>query len=68
MPPKRAQPSSSKLPSSAPTTNNKPTQILQSTYATITAPENQSVVRAVGLFGVAVAFLSSGWSDWLVPA
>ncbi|PQE21037.1 putative component of translocase of the outer mitochondrial membrane complex protein [Rutstroemia sp. NJR-2017a WRK4] len=36
-------------------------------YAALTSPENASVVRSVGVFGVAVAFFASGWSDVLLP-
>ncbi|KAI4125526.1 MAG: hypothetical protein LQ341_006971, partial [Variospora aurantia] len=53
MPPKRAQPPSVSK-ASASSSANKPMQIFQSTYATLTAPENQSVVRSIGLFGVCV--------------
>ncbi|CAL8584472.1 hypothetical protein XPA_010068 [Xanthoria parietina] len=81
MPPKRSQPpSSTKAPagSSSTTTTpsssaaNKamaaPSRALQSTYQFVTAQENQGVVWAVGLFGVAVGFMGSSWSDLLVPS
>ncbi|KAL2042047.1 hypothetical protein N7G274_005235 [Stereocaulon virgatum] len=38
---------------------------LRNTYDALTAKENQSVVRAVGMFGVAVAFFASSYSDIL---
>ncbi|KAI1204273.1 putative TOM core complex subunit Tom6 [Annulohypoxylon truncatum] len=40
---------------------------LSSTYETITSPENASVVRSVAIFGAAVAFLASPWSEYLLP-
>jgi len=40
---------------------------LSSTYQTLTSPENASVVRSVAVFGVAVAFFSSSWSEFLLP-
>ncbi|EPE34644.1 hypothetical protein GLAREA_10338 [Glarea lozoyensis ATCC 20868] len=36
-------------------------------YSAITAPENASVVRSVAIFGVAIAFFSSSWSEFLLP-
>ncbi|KAL2358629.1 hypothetical protein BJ546DRAFT_1057049 [Cryomyces antarcticus] len=33
----------------------------------LTAPENRSVVTAVGLFAAGVAFLHSSWSEILLP-
>jgi hypothetical protein len=44
-----------------------PKGYLASTYQTLTAPENASVVRSVAVFGAAVAFFASGWSDLLLP-
>ncbi|KAF7892213.1 uncharacterized protein EAF01_010293 [Botrytis porri] len=38
-----------------------------STYGALTAPENASVVRSIGVFGVAVAFFASSWSEYLLP-
>jgi hypothetical protein len=38
-----------------------------STYSTLTSPENASVVRSVAVFGVALAFFSSSWSEFLLP-
>ncbi|KAF7900169.1 hypothetical protein EAE99_012311 [Botrytis elliptica] len=38
-----------------------------STYTALTAPENASVVRSIGVFGIAVAFFSSSWSEYLLP-
>jgi hypothetical protein len=40
---------------------------LTSTYQTLTSPENASVVRSIAVFGVAVAFFSSSWSEFLLP-
>ncbi|KUJ18066.1 uncharacterized protein LY89DRAFT_684004 [Mollisia scopiformis] len=40
---------------------------LSSTYQTLTSPENASVVRSIAVFGVAVAFFSSSWSEFLLP-
>ncbi|KFY12840.1 hypothetical protein V492_03637 [Pseudogymnoascus sp. VKM F-4246] len=37
-------------------------------YETVTSSENASVVRSIAVFGVAVAFFSSSWSDMLLPA
>merc|ERR1711939_1282452 len=36
-------------------------------YNTLTSPENASVVRSVAVFGVAIAFFSSSWSEFLLP-
>ncbi|KAA8565027.1 hypothetical protein EYC84_010792 [Monilinia fructicola] len=41
--------------------------ISQAHYTALTAPENASVVRSIGVFGLAVAFFSSSWSDYLLP-
>ncbi|OBT79585.1 hypothetical protein VF21_01256 [Pseudogymnoascus sp. 05NY08] len=37
-------------------------------YEAVTSSENASVVRSIAVFGVAVAFFSSQWSDMLLPA
>ncbi|KAH8887850.1 hypothetical protein GQ53DRAFT_826840 [Thozetella sp. PMI_491] len=37
----------------------------KSTYDTLTSADNASMVRSIAAFGVAVAFLSSSWSEWL---
>ncbi|KAI2602516.1 hypothetical protein GGR54DRAFT_644932 [Hypoxylon sp. NC1633] len=37
------------------------------TYEALTSPENASVVRSVALFGAAVAFLASPWSELVLP-
>ncbi|ORY02951.1 hypothetical protein BCR34DRAFT_492740 [Clohesyomyces aquaticus] len=34
----------------------------------LTSPDNRSVVTAIGLFAVGVAFLHSSWSEILLPA
>ncbi|KAM7197566.1 hypothetical protein V8F33_005532 [Rhypophila sp. PSN 637] len=39
---------------------------IQSVYASLTAPENASVVRSIALFGGAVALISSSWADALI--
>ncbi|KAL2051401.1 hypothetical protein ABVK25_008268 [Lepraria finkii] len=75
MPPKRAPtatPTSSTSRSSA--VNKRPRgddstssvgNALRNTYGALTAKENRSIVRAVGMFGVAVAFFASSYSDIL---
>ncbi|CAO1605593.1 hypothetical protein XANCAGTX0491_009103 [Xanthoria calcicola] len=80
MPPKRSQPpASTKAPAGSSSTTSSssaaankamaaPSRALQSTYQFVTAQENQGVVWAVGLFGVAVGFMGSSWSDLLVPS
>ncbi|KAI2605745.1 uncharacterized protein GGS25DRAFT_523415 [Hypoxylon fragiforme] len=40
---------------------------LSSTYETFTSSENASVVRSVAIFGAAVTFLASPWSEYLLP-
>ncbi|KAI9807729.1 MAG: hypothetical protein M1826_004473 [Phylliscum demangeonii] len=40
---------------------------LGAAYRELTAPENASVVRAIAFFGVAVAFLTSSWREFLLP-
>ncbi|KAI4249672.1 MAG: hypothetical protein L6R40_000461 [Gallowayella cf. fulva] len=75
MPPKSSQPPSTSKGVSKPSSSNSaankaiaaPSKALQSTYQFLTAQENRSVVWAVGGFGIAVGFLSSSWSDLLVP-
>ncbi|KAI1104353.1 putative TOM core complex subunit Tom6 [Jackrogersella minutella] len=41
--------------------------IFSYTYEAFTSPENASVVRSVAIFGGAVAFLASPWSEYLLP-
>ncbi|CAG8980590.1 hypothetical protein HYALB_00002588 [Hymenoscyphus albidus] len=36
-------------------------------YSAITSKDNRSVVQSVGIFGVAVAFFSSSWSEFILP-
>ncbi|KFY92527.1 hypothetical protein V500_04169 [Pseudogymnoascus sp. VKM F-4518 (FW-2643)] len=36
-------------------------------YEAVTSSENASVVRSIAVFGVAVAYFSSQWSDMLLP-
>jgi len=38
-----------------------------SVYHTLTSEENASVVLSVAMFGAAVAFFSSEWSEILIP-
>ncbi|KAI5811443.1 hypothetical protein DFH27DRAFT_605548 [Peziza echinospora] len=40
---------------------------LTSIYREVTSPDNTTVVRSIALFGVAVAFLHSSWSEILAP-
>ncbi|KAI1372560.1 putative TOM core complex subunit Tom6 [Hypoxylon crocopeplum] len=40
---------------------------LSSTYETFTSAENAPIVRSVAVFGAAVAFLASPWSEFLLP-
>jgi len=61
MPPKRIQVQPASRASS------KPQGYLSTIYTELTAPENQTVVRSIALFGVAVAFFSSSWSEILLP-
>ncbi|KAH9209313.1 TOM core complex subunit Tom6 [Leptodontidium sp. 2 PMI_412] len=44
-----------------------PKGYVSNVYSTLTSPENASVVRSVAVFGVAVAFFSSSWSEFLLP-
>ncbi|KAJ3498957.1 hypothetical protein NLG97_g728 [Lecanicillium saksenae] len=44
-----------------------PKGYIASTYDALTSPENASVVRSLAVFGVAVAFLNSPFSDFLLP-
>ncbi|KAF2687057.1 hypothetical protein K458DRAFT_295578 [Lentithecium fluviatile CBS 122367] len=37
-------------------------------YQTIMSPDNRSVVTAIGMFAVGVAFLHSSWAEILLPA
>ncbi|RKF53974.1 component of translocase of the outer mitochondrial membrane complex [Erysiphe neolycopersici] len=41
--------------------------IVSSAYQTLTSPNNANVVRSLTMFGVAVAFFSSSWSEILLP-
>ncbi|KAF2205604.1 hypothetical protein GQ43DRAFT_362002 [Delitschia confertaspora ATCC 74209] len=59
MPPKRVQ--------GAGRTLSEP-GFASSTFSSITSSENRSVVTAIGLFAVGVAFLHSSWSEYLLPA
>ncbi|KAI1814421.1 hypothetical protein GGS20DRAFT_548540 [Poronia punctata] len=44
-----------------------PKGAIASTYSALTSPENAPVVRSVAVFGAAIAFLSSPWSEYLLP-
>jgi len=44
-----------------------PKGYVSNVYNTLTSPENASVVRSVAVFGVAIAFFSSSWSEFLLP-
>ncbi|EHY57251.1 hypothetical protein HRR83_002739 [Exophiala dermatitidis] len=46
----------------------KPQGYFSSLYHTLTSEENSSVVISVAMFGAAVAFFSSEWSEMLLPA
>ncbi|KAI1655513.1 putative TOM core complex subunit Tom6 [Daldinia decipiens] len=41
--------------------------VVSTIYEAFTSPENASVVRSVAIFGAAVAFLASPWSEYLLP-
>ncbi|KAH8687677.1 hypothetical protein BGZ60DRAFT_522326 [Tricladium varicosporioides] len=45
--------------------NNK--GYVSSVYSALTSPDNASVVKSVAVFGAAVAFFSSSWSEFLLP-
>ncbi|KAJ9630126.1 hypothetical protein H2204_008631 [Knufia peltigerae] len=40
---------------------------ISSVYHSLTSEENASVVISVAMFGAAVAFFNSEWSDMLLP-
>ncbi|KAI1438437.1 TOM core complex subunit Tom6 [Xylaria sp. CBS 124048] len=40
--------------------------IIATTYSALTSPENASVVGSVAMFGAAIAFLASPWSEYLL--
>ncbi|GAW13063.1 hypothetical protein ANO14919_024410 [Xylariales sp. No.14919] len=61
MPPKRI------LVESGHPRSRAPKGVIASTYNALTSPENASVVKSVAIFGAAVAFLSSSWSELLLP-
>ncbi|KAG0138083.1 hypothetical protein HOY82DRAFT_546330 [Tuber indicum] len=58
MPPKR---------SLAPAGSPPQRGLISSFYHGIKSPENASVVRSVAVFAAAAAFLSSSWTDYLLP-
>ncbi|KAI2640206.1 hypothetical protein GGS21DRAFT_505665 [Xylaria nigripes] len=41
--------------------------VIASTYSALTSPENASVVKSIAIFGAAVAFFASPWSEFLLP-
>ncbi|KAI0439340.1 hypothetical protein F4803DRAFT_49955 [Xylaria telfairii] len=41
--------------------------VIASTYNTLTSPENASVVKSVAIFGAAIVFFASPWSEFLLP-
>ncbi|KAI3316596.1 hypothetical protein HD806DRAFT_517237 [Xylariaceae sp. AK1471] len=61
MPPKRivVEPASSRP--------RAPKGVIASTYHALISPENTSVVKSVAIFGAAVAFFASPWSEFLLP-
>ncbi|KAI0189973.1 hypothetical protein EV127DRAFT_511999 [Xylaria flabelliformis] len=44
-----------------------PKGVIASTYSALTSSENASVVKSVAIFGAAIAFFSSPWSEFLLP-
>ncbi|PSS20587.1 hypothetical protein M430DRAFT_66270 [Amorphotheca resinae ATCC 22711] len=38
-----------------------------SAYNTLTSAENATVIRSIAMFGAAVAFFSSSWSEFILP-
>ncbi|KEY68252.1 hypothetical protein S7711_04783 [Stachybotrys chartarum IBT 7711] len=44
-----------------------PKGVFASTYDTLTSPDNAAVVRSIAVFGVAVAFFSSSFAEYLLP-
>ncbi|KAI0407564.1 hypothetical protein F4802DRAFT_594967 [Xylaria palmicola] len=62
MPPKRIV-----IEPSNPRARGAPKGVIASTYSALTSPENASVVKSVAIFGAAVAFLASSWSEILLP-
>ncbi|KAK3381834.1 hypothetical protein B0H63DRAFT_561445 [Podospora didyma] len=48
--------------------SSKPQGFVASTYETLTSPDNASVVRSLALFGAAVTFLTSSWSEIIMSA
>ncbi|KAI6250235.1 hypothetical protein HI914_01174 [Erysiphe necator] len=41
--------------------------IFSTTYQALTSPNNANVVKSLAMFGVAVAFFSSSWSEIILP-
>ncbi|KAI5458875.1 hypothetical protein BGZ63DRAFT_426194 [Mariannaea sp. PMI_226] len=44
-----------------------PKGFIGATYDALTSSENASVVRSIAVFGAAVTFLASSWSEFLLP-
>ncbi|CCU83114.1 Tom6/TOM core complex subunit Tom6 [Blumeria hordei DH14] len=44
-----------------------PRNAVVSAYQTLTSADNTKVVRSIAIFGLAVAFFSSTWSEVLLP-
>ncbi|KAL3422566.1 hypothetical protein PVAG01_06722 [Phlyctema vagabunda] len=49
------------------TRRGAPKGYVSQVYNTVTSAENASVVRSIAVFGAAVAFFSSSWSEFLLP-
>lgn len=60
MPPKRIQVQPARR-------QGKPEGYVSSVYNSLTSEDNVTVVISVAMFGAAVAFLNSSWSDMLLP-
>ncbi|KAF2789913.1 hypothetical protein K505DRAFT_377895 [Melanomma pulvis-pyrius CBS 109.77] len=61
MPPKISNFSSKGRPVAAPS-------FARSTVQALISPDNRSVISAIGMFAVGVAFLHSSWAEILLPA
>ncbi|KAK5093683.1 hypothetical protein LTR70_005682 [Exophiala xenobiotica] len=60
MPPKRIQVQPARR-------QGQPDGYISSIYQALTSEDNASVVISVAMFGAAVTFLSSTWSEFLLP-
>ncbi|PGH34026.1 hypothetical protein GX50_03173 [[Emmonsia] crescens] len=52
---------------SGPAKKRQPESVFSTAYHSITSPDNASVVKSVVIFGAAVAFLHSSFSELLIP-